>query len=338
MNIKEPIKSFLAKVKTAFTRTNTDTEPTQDPDTQNLWSALSGTARAGYDTYMVTRAKLLMTIVFVYVLIIFEMRMKFLGYTLVDIFITTAVFFATLVITFDPRVAALAEAFEIFHAKREKTASRRDPDHNYLLLYEAYVLQWTSIISMFVIILPFGWYLSFTEAFMYTMVGLLCISVIAWAAFFHWTTKVYYKKVILTAAVCGLVYSAWMIVVPLSFKNWIAPGMNFYGAAGTSETAKEVARTKWAAGKASDNKTAKEVRDEIKDELVKKCQGEESCLSADKRARWRKINAEVDGESLYATAKYAGSQIDLSSLEKSSGGKELNFGSTFDNYSKKMRE
>jgi hypothetical protein len=304
---------------------------------RRLLAALRATIGNGYDIFMITRMRFLVTVAFLYLVIMFEWAMKFWGYTLVDVVITTVLMFALGSAVSDPRIVALAETFEAARAlKKEKKP--RSPDYNFLPLYAAYTYQWLCIISMFVTTLPFGWYLSFGESFTYTNIGLLGISVIAWAAFFKWTTKVYYKKIILSWAVCVVLYCTWMVAVPLSVKYAVAPWLEFYGAMGTSETAKETARARWASSKAADEARAEKIK-AIGKKLAQN-EGDIDKLEKEERALWVSNLEKMNKESLQETVRHASSQIDLSQLDLSSteGFGNSNSGSSLENFRKKMNE
>lgn len=273
--------------------------------------ALLGLGQAGVNLYMIARARFFVTTAFLFLLILFEWMLNYWGFIAPNIIITFALFIITIVLWTRPEIIVLMEAMETARTARKAggaTVEPRVPNENYFLFYLAYVLLWASIVSMFVTTLPFGWYLSFSEAFVVTFVGLMFISVIAWTAFFKWTKVVYYKRIIMTYAICGLLICVWMII-PGSIKYW-ATGIEFYGAAGTSESAKAMAKTDHKIKVKVDKDKAKRIK-EIGN-IIAENGGSENSLSFEEKAIWHEAQKEVKDASLPKKL----SQIELPSFGK----------------------
>lgn len=276
-----------------------------------LLRALLGLGQVGVDLYKIARVRFFMIVGFLYFVILIEWAMKYWGFMIVDIMISYALFAITLIISTRPEVIAALEAMEAARAARKargKTIEPRVPDENYFLLYTAYALQWVSIVSLFVTTLPFGWYLSFGESFLVTFTGLMFISVIAWAAFFKWTKKVYYKRIIIIYAVCGLLVCVWMIV-PGSMKYSVT-GLDYYGLLGTSETAKALAKAQRKINVKIDEAKAAKIKD-IGNKLAGNGDNED-LLTFEERAIWHEAQKEIRDASLPEKL----SQLELPSFVK----------------------
>lgn len=196
---------------------------------KNLFDALLGLENAGVDVYQNVRSRFFITVTGLLLLIIFEWMMNYWGYLAINAVIYFVLLGLTVYLWSHPTVIAGMSALE--KASGEKFAA-----------YLAYAILWSSIASMFLVTLPFGWYLSFKEAFWLFLVGMIFLSAIGWMAFNGWFKTTIYKKVITTYAVIGFLVCAW-ILIPASFKYYLT-GMDFYGPAGTSETAKAFAKAK----------------------------------------------------------------------------------------------
>jgi len=267
---------------------------------KKLFDALFGLSRAGVNVYLIARARFFALVAFGYLLIYFEWMMRYYGHMVVDVIISQILFFAAWFVLTRPEILALAETFELERAARiakGKVVKPKIQDDNYFLLYTGYVLQWICIVSVFVTTIPFGWYLSFGESFLVTFTAMMFISVIAWGAFYKWTTVVRYKRYILFYATSGLLICVWMII-PGSIKYNIA-GSESYGALGTSERAKEFSKANRGIIVATDKANAEEIR-RIGKELAK-CQGREKCLASinkDDLVLWNETRNELEKESL----------------------------------------
>jgi len=194
-----------------------------------LFKALLGLGSASVDAYQNVRSRFFGIVAGLFLLLIFEWMMNYWGYLAINAVLYFILLALTVWLWSHPKVIAGMSLLE--KVSEEKFAA-----------YLAYIILWLSIVSMFLATLPFGWYLSFREAFGLFLFGMVFLSAIGWMAFHGWFKTTMYKRVITSYAVIGFLVCVW-ILIPASFKYWLT-GMNFYGPAGTSETAKAFAKIK----------------------------------------------------------------------------------------------
>jgi hypothetical protein len=235
-----------------------------------LFEALLKLESAGEDAYKNVRSRFFIIMITLFPLIIFEWVMNYFGFLAVNAVIYFILFVLTMYVWSHPKVVIGMAVLE--KANKEKFAA-----------YLAYVILWLSIVSMFLATLPFGWYLSFREAFGLFLIGMVFLSAIGWMAFHGWFKTTIYKKVITRYAVIGFLVCVW-ILIPASFKYW-ATGIDFYGSAGTSETAKAFAKAKRSMSIKEDETNAralKAVTDRIKE-------NGKVDLTKDEKKLWEKL-------------------------------------------------
>jgi hypothetical protein len=235
-----------------------------------LFKALLGLGDASVDAYKNVRARFFVIIAGLFLLILFEWMLNYWGYLEVNAVIYFILLGLTVYLWSHPTVAIGMTTLE--KVSEEKFAA-----------YLAYVVLWLSIVSMFLATLPFGWYLSFREAFGLFLIGMVFLSAIGWMAFHGWFKTTLYKKIITRYAIIGFLVVVW-ILIPTSFKFWLT-GMDFYGSAGTSETTRVFAKAKYSISIKEDQVSAS-VLQKVGKHLEKG--GKLSDLSEKERGIWEK--------------------------------------------------
>jgi len=264
-----------------------------------LTTLLGGLRDVGPDAIRIIRARIFGMIISLFIIILFAWMMSYLGHLMIDVAIWIGISLMTIWYIFSPEVEAAIATIEVFRGAVERIIHGKGTDADkalakpvraYYLVIPGYILFWTSIIMMFITTVPFGWYLSFSDSLYYLLVGLMFISVIAWASFFKWTKRPFYKKVIATYAIVGLIVVVW-IFVPGSMKKAVF-GSDGYGAFGTSETKKALAKVNRMLEKAKDEDTAEKILDIGK----RKAEGKE--LTPEETRFWENEQAKYDQETI----------------------------------------
>jgi hypothetical protein len=184
------------------------------------------------------------------------------------------------------KVFAIIEAYDLFYRvskgliKSSATIEKPSERDFYVAIMNSALL-WLNIVYMILITAPIFWFPTFLQAISMTMIALICISVISYAALAGWTKTVIYKKILLSWATAGIVFVVANMILVHAFGGAI------YGIGGSSKAYELLYKTEYRSKEMSDTKLT-ERADPISKKLIANG-GDESVLTPEEKPIWDEV-------------------------------------------------